>query len=129
MNKTIITLLLFFIGINSYSQKIDTLFIKYDEHFLTKKINPINKEIHYLILDKDKKEDLVYFLEIETFYDLNPVNVKTLKSFLKEADALTEIGGLRDFQVVRYKYKSNYKECILVKKDQFIKVRLVYEIE
>lgn len=110
-------------------QMKDTLFIKYDSKLLSRKQHPLSKEFYFIIKDLDKKEDVVYFSEEEILYNLTPKKIYCLKKVLKKSNAYYGKNKFDDYALFDYFNKSKYDKIFLVKKKQFIKVGVIYEIE
>ena len=114
-------------------ERKDTLFIKYDFELLSRVQNPITKEFVFLIKDSQVKSGCICFLE-ENIYDSIKTRAKihSLRDIINRANAFSkkDKNDLKDYKLFDYfSNQTNYKTYFLVKKNKFIEIRIVYEIE
>lgn len=126
--KNYIYIIAIILSANCLSQKKqkDTLFIKFDDSFFSKVEEKTGNGFYYKIKDFDKKEDLIYFLEKEKYYNLNVKKVKCLREVLKKSKASIKKGYIDDFKLT--KYLGDFL-VFFVRKNEYIKVETCYAIE
>ena len=114
-------------------EKKDTLFIKYDNILLNKEFNPVDKYYFYRIKDTGNN-GFVFFIQEEIYSELKPKKILCLKKVLNKDEFYfksphinqKKIGKLNDWKLSNY---FNSYIIFLIRKNDFIKVRVAYEIE
>lgn len=132
LKKIILFLLLiplFLIG----QEKKDTLFIKFDKTLLSKAFNSVDNYYFYRIRDTGNN-GFVFFIQEEIYSELMPKKTICLNKILNKEEFhfkspyinQKKIGKLNDWKLENY---FNSYIIFLIKKNDFIKVRVAYEIE
>ncbi|MCD8443305.1 hypothetical protein [Tenacibaculum finnmarkense] len=113
--------------------KKDTLFIKYDFELLSRNQDHVTKEYYYLIKDKDNNSGYMYFLEKKIHIDLSTNSkIYCLEKMLRKSKAFYKKGRINFWKFLVYLYKknnNNKSKVFLIKKNSFIEVEVVEEIE
>lgn len=132
-NLLLIIFLITCFGLFAQKQNKDTLFIKYDNSLLSREFNPIDK-YHYYRIKGTGNNGFVFLIQEEILSDLKPKKIICLKKILKKDEFYfksplinqKKIGKLNDWKLE--KYFSEYF-IFLVRNNDFIKVRVEYQIE
>ncbi len=129
-NLIFITFCLFSTVLLAQEQKRDTLFIKYDSSLLNRKYDSIEKTFFYIIKGTGVREELVYLLEKENYFNLKPKNVLCFKNVLKKSNSYFKSNPyykkdqLDDTKLAEYLGKY---VIFLIKGKKYIKVATVHE--
>ncbi|WP_370398011.1 hypothetical protein [Tenacibaculum dicentrarchi] len=100
---------------------------------LSRNQDPVTKEYYYLIKDKDNNSGYMYFLEKKIHIDLSTNSkIYCLEKMLRKSKAFYKKGRINFWKFLVYLYKknnNNKSKVFLIKKNSFIEVEVVEEIE
>lgn len=109
--------------------KQDTLFIKYDYRLLLRNLDSSTKNYYYSIKNKNKGSEFMYFLEKKIHKKIETKSkIFCLKQMLKKSKAYYKKGHFSNWKLFDYLTKIYKDKIFIVKKDVWIEVELIHEV-